>query len=85
MALKASDDNGELTLTLDKGDREKLNQSLHEWGFKDYQSLIRFVVSVLLVSEDKTLWITKNSLPSHIRPASHLVNQQWRKKNEKKY
>jgi hypothetical protein len=31
-----------LELAIDNGDKEKLDQALKKWQFKDYQSLLRF-------------------------------------------
>ncbi|MDD4915384.1 MAG: hypothetical protein PHW13_10170 [Methylococcales bacterium] len=42
-----------LTLTLDNGDREKFIKAKEQWNFTDEQSLLRFVVSVLVESTDK--------------------------------
>ena len=76
---KNSEELPTLTLTLDNGDREKFLQAKETWKFIDEQSLLRFVVSVLLESSDKnTIGIyTPNSSDTLVpfQPASHLFKQ----------
>lgn len=64
-----------LSLTLDNGDRENFKKCLNEWNFKDEQSLVRFVLSVLIESEDKrTIGIRKvGGLGEEFSPANHLL------------
>lgn len=40
-----------LILELTGGDMNKLDQAIEKWRFKDYQSALRFCVSLLLRSE----------------------------------
>jgi len=65
-----------LSLAIDNGDREKLDQALQKWGFKDYQSLLRFTTSVLLLIEDKSLWIEEEVGMKKIAPSDDLVNSE---------
>ncbi len=66
-----------LTLTLDNGDRDKFLKAKEQWNFADEQSLLRFVVSVLVESTDKkTIGIftgdSGESLKQYV-PAAHLL------------
>ena len=69
-----------LNLALDNGDREKFLKAIEAWNFADEQSLLRFVVSVLLESNDKeTIGIyTSNSTDAlkQFQPASHLLKKE---------
>jgi hypothetical protein len=66
-----------LELAIDNGDKEKLEQALKKWQYKDYQSLLRFTTSVLLVTQDKSLWIVEEEGGElkNIAPSDELINQ----------
>ena len=69
MAVKSEEKGNDLILTLDKGDKEKFQQLLDEWNFKDSQSLLRFAMSVMLETTDKTLTITRQNRDVKVVPA----------------
>lgn len=73
MAVKSKTEQGKLILEIDNGDLEKLTQSMTKWSFKDHQSLLRFAISVLLVTEDHSLWIRQNGQQQPIAPAKDLT------------
>ena len=66
-----------LELAIDNGDKEKLEQALKKWQFKDYLILLRFTTSVLLVTQDKSLWIVEEEGGElkNIAPSDELINQ----------
>ena len=66
-----------LELAIDNGDKEKLDQALKKWQFKDYQSLLRFTTSVILVTQDKSLWIVEEEGGElkNIAPSDELINK----------
>ena len=65
---------GELLLRLTHGDATKFNEAMNEWGFKDEQSLLRFVVSCLKSSEEHLLAYKKNGGLVQVVPAEELLN-----------
>ena len=79
MAVTATDillDTNEpaVQLVINNGDLEKINQVIKDWNFRDYQSFIRFAVSIMLDTEDKFLAIKKNTTLTPVRPSDALVN-----------
>ena len=74
MAVKSEEKDNNLILTLDNGDKEKFQQLLGEWNFKDSQSLLRFAMSVMLETTDKTLTITKTDGDVKVVPADDFLN-----------
>ncbi len=69
-------DDEKLHLIIDNGDLDKLDQALDKWSFKDYQSLIRFSVSLLLLTEDKSISIKMKGSQTEIRPAQELIKEE---------
>ncbi len=76
MAVKDHMKNDKLQLDIDNGDLVKLKQALEKWSFKDYQSLIRFSVSVLLLAEDKSISIKLKGIQKEIQPAPEILKQE---------
>lgn len=73
MAVKSSEDGGKLTLTIDNGDYEKLNEVMEKWRFKDYQSFLRFAISVFIVSEENSITIKRDGRQQEIGPVPELL------------
>ncbi len=74
MSVQAKTDTKETTLILNNTDKENLERCFSEWKFKDYQSLMRFVSSILIESEDKiTIGIKKSGVLKEFSPADHLL------------
>jgi hypothetical protein len=73
MAIKDKMEERVLHLYIDNGDLDKLEKVLEKWSFKDYQSLVRFSVSVLLLAEDKSIGIKMKGMQKEIQPASDLL------------
>jgi hypothetical protein len=71
MAVKIKD--YKLLLELDGGDLSKLNQVIDKWQFKDYQSFIRFAVSVFLLSDGKSIVINNDGINRQLAPALELL------------
>jgi hypothetical protein len=76
MAIRDTIQDEKLHLIIDNGDLDKLDQVLDKWSFKDYQSLIRFSVSLLLLTEDKSISIKMKGSQTEIRPASELLKEE---------
>ncbi|MGC1878892.1 MAG: hypothetical protein WA347_04770 [Rhabdochlamydiaceae bacterium] len=73
MAVKDTMEGEILHLLVDNGDLIKLDEALEKWAFKDYKSLIRFSVSMLLLAEDKSIAIKMKGSQREIRPAEDLI------------
>ena len=63
-----SESNDKLILEFNNGDKEKFEQLLSDWNFKDEQSLLRFAMSVMLLTKDKTLTITTEEGNEKVAP-----------------
>jgi hypothetical protein len=76
MAIRDAVQDEKLHLIIDNGDLDKLDLVLDKWSFKDYQSLIRFSVSLLLLTEDKSISIKMKGLQKEVQPAADLLNEE---------
>ena len=60
MAIRRVEDKDEkLLLEFKNGDREKFLSLIKSWNFKDDQSILRFMMSILGVSVDNTVALNK--------------------------
>lgn len=79
MSVKSTFNNekSELTLILDNGDLKKLNDVMKKYSFKDYQSFIRFAVSLLLLNENenKSVSIKMNGISTDVVPSDDLISK----------
>lgn len=75
MAIKRKDENDNLVLTLDNGDREKFDQIMREWSFRDEQAMLRFAMSAMLLTRDRTLGISTAEGDEKIVPKDDAVKQ----------
>lgn len=87
MAVKiintTNDNNSTLKLEIDNGDLTKLNEAITKWKFKDYQSFMRFAVSIMLLNEDPSFSIKLNGIQQDIIPAStSLIEENGNIKND---
>lgn len=75
MAVKKGENSNDekLFLELDNGDKKKFQQLLNDWNFKDEQALLRFAMSVMLETTDKTLTITKENGDIKVVPADDYL------------
>jgi hypothetical protein len=46
---------------------------LKKWSFKDYQSLVRFFVSIGLLTEERSITIKMDGFQKEIKPAIDLL------------
>lgn len=76
MAISQTDINDTLTLTINNGDRETLQRILETYNFRNYESFLRFVSSIMTDAQDRTLFILRDSVPMKVSPAQHLLNQE---------
>lgn len=73
MSVISTRKDGKLILEIDNGDLIKMDDVLKLWNLKDEQAFWRFTVSLLIETEDKTLWIKSNGNPVPIAPAKHSI------------
>ena len=64
-----------LLLEITNGDRGKMEEILKIWNFKDIQSFWRFSLSILLLTENKGLWIQEHGKSIKIAPDDSLLNE----------
>lgn len=80
MSVTKKEEDNTLTLTLCNGDKDKFQECLRDWNFKDEQSMLRFLLSLMLESKDKkTMGIIpdKSSTTNLVEysPADHLTKE----------
>jgi len=73
MAVKSTQQGEKLLLEIDNGDLSKLNDVINKWGFKDYQSFLRFSISIMLVTEEKFLSIKVDHEEKVIKPSADFL------------
>lgn len=73
MAIRSKQEADKLVLEIDNGDQDKLGQCMEKWSFKDHQSLLRFAMSILLVTEERSLWIKTEGRQQAIAPAKEYL------------
>jgi hypothetical protein len=73
MAIRSRQEGSKLLVEIDNGDLEKLGQCMSKWSFKDHQSLLRFAMSILLVTEENSLWIKTEGRQQAITPAKEYL------------
>jgi hypothetical protein len=76
MAVIGNKKNNSLSLEIDNGDLQKLDEVINKWKFVDYQSFMRFTVSIMLKTERNILYIDVNNHPQGIIPADHLIKKE---------
>ena len=79
MSVKTTKTTENMTLVIDNGDRENMDKVLSKWQFKDEESFIRFVTSILLDTQDNSIYIQRNFAPAKVTPAPHLLTSEANK------
>ena len=74
MAVISTKEENKLILELSNGDLVNLKDVLRRWNFKDEQSLLRFLLSILMETQDKELWIKSDDELIAIAPVEHSLN-----------
>jgi hypothetical protein len=72
VVTKYENDN-KLFLEIDNGDLSNMQEVIKKWNFKDEQALWRFCLSLLLSTQDKTLWIKEEGERIRVTPANHNI------------
>ena len=66
MAVIPTRQDTKLILEINNGDLTKMEEVIEKWHFKDFQSFLRFSTSILLETEDRTLWMKEKGEPIRI-------------------
>ncbi|MEI8295357.1 MAG: hypothetical protein WCG04_02395 [Alphaproteobacteria bacterium] len=76
MSLKIIEDKGNcLTIKLDNGDYKVLNEIVKKWKFKDRESVLRYSLALLDVSERGNLFKRdKDGSEIALNPSDQLIN-----------
>ncbi len=73
--IKINEDANDLQLTINNGDLRALNQIKIKWGFKDNESILRFAIAALTLTEDGDLYADhKDGTRRLLKPAEELLN-----------
>lgn len=64
-----------ISLEIDNGDLEAITDVMEKYNFKDEESMIRFILFVLLKSENNTVYIDEGEKKVSLTPAAHLLKQ----------
>ncbi len=75
MAVKGRVEGQKLLLEVDNGDFTKLEEVMKKWAFKDYQSFLRFAISLLILNEEKSVSIKVDGKQQTFAPASDLLKE----------
>ena len=66
----------EMVLKFTNGDIEKFKEVIALYNFVDAQALIRFALSIMLITEEKTIKIKKDGMIINVEPADHSVKKE---------
>jgi hypothetical protein len=77
MSVISKREESKLILEIDNGELKKLDEVMDSWNFKNEQAFLRFVISVLIETEDKVLCIKTNGKSVAIEPANHSINENY--------
>ena len=72
--LTATTSKNSLTLYLTDVDRKMFEQALSKWKFKDEQRMMRFVMGMLLLNEDKNFSFSVDGVTCDVDPSDEILN-----------
>jgi hypothetical protein len=72
--VKNQDSKDSIEITVDNGDFQALVKIREKWGFKDHESSLRFAIAVLMLAEDKIVYVGKDGKDG-LRPNSSLLEE----------
>ena len=75
MAVIDEEKEGKLILEITKGDKEKFQETLKKWNFKNPQSLLRFSLSILLKTQGEIGIFDLSTGLKKVVPANHLLEE----------
>ena len=71
--IRLKDGETAVQLVVNNGDLEKINQVIEKWNFRDYQSFIRFAVSIMLVTKSTSITIQTDTGATPVVPNPSLL------------
>ncbi len=72
--IKTSEVPDHLEITINNGDLRALNQIKEKWHFKDKESILRFAIAALTLTEDGYLYAEqKDGTKRILKPAEELL------------
>lgn len=72
--IKTKENNDDLQLIINNGDLRALNQIKSKWGFRDNESILRFAIAALTLTEDGYLYAEqKDGTKRILKPADDLL------------
>lgn len=71
--IRLKDGETAVQLVINNGDLEKINQVIEKWNFRDYQSFIRFAVSIMLVTKSTSITIQTDTGATPVVPNPSLL------------
>ncbi len=74
--VQESDAPEKITLDIDNGDLEVLNNLQEEWNFVDTPSVLRFALAVLKKAVNKKVYIDQEGKPIAVTPGDKLLKSQ---------
>lgn len=72
--VKTQDSKDSIEITIDNGDFQALVSIREKWGFKDHESSLRFAIAVLMLAEDKIVYVGKDGKDG-LRPTTSLLEE----------
>jgi len=73
MSVQSKKEKDKLIIELDNGELREFEKVMDKWHFRDYQSLMRFAISLLVLNENKSFPIRIDNESTDIMPAAHLI------------
>jgi len=72
--IKTQENHDDLQLIINNGDLRALNQIKEKWGFKDSESILRFAIAALTLTDDGYLYAEhKDGSRRMLKPAEELL------------
>lgn len=68
-----SEDPKKISLEIDNGDLQAITEVMEKYIFKNEESMIRFILFVLIKSENNTVYIDEGEKKVALTPAKHLL------------
>lgn len=73
MAVIEKQENDKLVLDIDGDDKQKIDAVMQKWNFKDQQSFLRFISSILLDTKGNSVYLETDNGIIKVSPATHLL------------
>ena len=74
MAIVTTRQTDQITLVINNGDLQAINDVISKYNFKDEESLLRFALVALLRSESNGIYIDENENKVFLQPSEKLLS-----------